>query len=654
MCRKRNKLDEGFFRGGMAKKGCRNIICVLVLLSATVMLNAAVAASENRGLATTWKHPKMTSAVLRLSECGSKLQGSAQARSLGFQVRGEAEVRLVLTAYANADQELIHRLESLGLTVETAHGELIQVLCPPRQIRSVAALPEIKYIRPPRIRTPDALSEGLSAMEVFNWQAGGYYGAGVKIAVFDLGFKGYADLLGNDLPHSPIIKNFNSDGFEETRHGTGCAEIVYDIAPAAVMYLVAAVTVAETRQAVDWMIEQGVDIISESSGYTNMTAGDGTGFMNDIAKKAVDQGILWVNSAGNYADEFWYGNFYDPDGDGWHNFTQDYEGNYVEVNEGDRIKVSLTWNEWPATNQDYDLYLDDEYGKTVAESTDEQSGSQEPYESLSYTAQYSGRYYAYVKRYDATGGQTLRIHFPGMTPRYVTSGHELNTPADSPYVLSVGAIDYQNYSRKSYSSRGPTEDGRTKPDVMAPAGVSAESYGVGGFEGTSAACPHVAGVAALLKQGFVNYNWRLLTTLVISRAYGLGSPLPNADYGFGLVRMGYPQMNQAPFGQVYLNRGRFTSGQSLRLGVAVLPGYGFSWADVYALVIFPNGLGYKDFKALNWMVGPVAGDIFEYRFAGNEPQGQYSYSVIITHPGGDMWNPATWIDARSTAFTYDR
>jgi subtilisin family serine protease len=290
----------------------------------------------------------------------------------------------------------------------------------------------------------------------------------------------------------------------------------------------------------------------------------------------------------------------------------------------------------------------------LAQSTDEQSGSQEPIESLSYTAAYGGRYYVYVRQYDATGNQTLRIHFSDMTPGFHTSGHELNTPADAPYVVTVGAMDYSNYSRKSYSSRGPTEDGRTKPDVMAPSGVSAESYGSRRFGGTSAACPHVAGVAALLKQEFPDYDARLLTTLLISRAHGMGSPRPNNDFGFGLVRMGTPDMNDEPFGLAFLNRGRFAAGQHLRLGVGVLPGYDHPTADVYALVIFPNALGTVDFRALNWVVSPVAGDIFEYRFTGDEPQGRYIYAVIITPPGGDMWDSKTWIDGSSTSFTFYR
>jgi subtilisin family serine protease len=78
----------------------------------------------------------------------------------------------------------------------------------------------------------------------------------------------------------------------------------------------------------------------------------------------------------------------------------------------------------------------------------------------------------------------------------------INTPGDATNVITVGASDKSD-ALASFSSRGPTTDGRIKPDITAP-GVSIYAADSGtscsdvGMSGTSMATPHMAGVAALM------------------------------------------------------------------------------------------------------------------------------------------------------------
>src|SRR2546430_5379464 len=78
----------------------------------------------------------------------------------------------------------------------------------------------------------------------------------------------------------------------------------------------------------------------------------------------------------------------------------------------------------------------------------------------------------------------------------------LVTPGDADSVITVGAEDSLG-TLAGFSARGPTADGRLKPDLTAPGVlvcVLSGPNGVRRLNGTSFATPLVAAAAALLKQ----------------------------------------------------------------------------------------------------------------------------------------------------------
>lgn len=522
----------------------------------------------------------------------------------GFQVVIEA-------TGDNALGRLHRAVTDMGGRVEGVARSRLQARLTPAMIERLARERGVEFIRlpmSPLARDPqltlqadesgnNVLSEGLAAIGVETWHEIGLTGQGVRVGVIDSGFMDYEALFGSELPeaHNVTARSFRSDEDIECSncaelsqyHGRATAEVIHDVASRSQLYLSNFGTDVQFEQSVNWMIEQDVDVINTSLGFTSGCFTSGGGIFEPVIRNARQSGITWVTSAGNDGNDHWQGTYNDADDDGRHNFTDDDSTFTVEaelqparLNNGQEVAIaafSLILS-WDGACTD----ADDAYNVSIyPEGTPDQVGSGDwawrpgvPIKSLSgffrYESSDAGEQRTFqivIEKTDPEapdarldllvrscfGCQSEGSEFDRLTPKGSVSIVE---PSTSPNALTVGAVHHDpeacgdlcpTGSLLYYSSRGPTKDGRTKPDIAAPSHVSTTVFGPWnrtgddqnvGFTGTSAASPHAAGTAALAQQAIPDGGPGQIIDFLKRRAEDLGPAGADNLYGAGALSLG--------------------------------------------------------------------------------------------------------------------
>lgn len=489
----------------------------------------------------------------------------ALARLLVGDPSAPETIRVVVEALRGDHiRALKQHITEVGGRVELSIGRKIQAQLPLQAVESLAARAEVEFIRlpfTPLVRQGSIVSEGLEITEADRWHAAGLKGQGVKVAILDAGFLGYERLLGRELPpkEKVIVRSFRADGDIECRecdrdaqvHGLAVAEIVHDMAPGATLYLVNFNTDIEMEAAVKWLISEGVDVINTSFSFlTTSCPYEGTGFLDPIFEEARENGIFWAASAGNEGRQHWAGTFTDPDGDGLNNFFQDDESQTLRnLEQGDSVVAILWWDD-PCRRapNDYDLVLEDEEGEELERSFRAGPRGGWPLEVLAAEIPRKGNYELKLERTRGEKANRLSLVLLAQRPQYIVpeGSAGLTEPEMSRFVISVGATDLRN-RLEEFSSQGPAPDGRIKPEIVAPNGVSVSRRTFGQFFGTSASSPHVAGAGALVKSAFPGFGPVEVWEFLKERAEDLGTPGPDGRYGYGLLTLGpVPAQPQQP------------------------------------------------------------------------------------------------------------
>lgn len=112
--------------------------------------------------------------------------------------------------------------------------------------------------------------------------------------------------------------------------------------------------------------------------------------------------------------------------------------------------------------------------------------------------------------------------------------HKINIPADADHILTIGAVD-KDSTIALFSSLGPAQDGRIKPDIVGP-GVDVSVIDGSGMlttnNGTSFASPIICGLVACLWQAFPTLNANEIINIIRSSADR--HQWPDSVYGYGM------------------------------------------------------------------------------------------------------------------------
>ncbi len=468
------------------------------------------------------------------------------------------QVEILLPLGSTAADQVIADVEALGGTgVEKVTSELLLADVPFDTLEDVQALAGVEYVRlplelnapPPPLPASDgapATGEGevgsqtgsygsdiLNKTKANAWHAAGVTGSGVKVGIIDYFHSSYwngavgAGEIASGQPKGTFCRSNGKScniWSSNTQHGTAVAEVISDLAPGAELYIATVNTTADTKAAIKYFHSKGVRVVSRSLGAFLDGPGNGKGAAADLLKYAVSKDMAWFNSAGNhgvqqsffgeYVGGYWRGKWRDTDNDGWLEFRDPRgivgPGEVIPVDCG--FMQGLRWDDWKRNRTDYDLVaFDEDLKKVIKRSSNKQRKGAPPIEGASFNnincATYPWYYVAIARKAkgNGTGNDTLELMANSSMYYYVTNAHSATQPfvdTKSPGGAGVGAVDpVGGTGIADYSSRGPTNDGRVKPNLSAGSNMGSYSYAsYGGFNGTSAATPVVAGAAALVLQ----------------------------------------------------------------------------------------------------------------------------------------------------------
>ena len=503
-----------------------------------------------------------------------------------IQLRGAGSVKPVLRA-----------LKSLGAVVRARSYAYLRISARVRleDLEGLAAMPEIKRVRQAIPFLTDKLNTSEGDKTHGADLARNFYGSngtGVKVGVISDGVDSLASVQASgDLP--PIVQVLPGQAGSGDE-GTAMLEIVHDLAPGAtLMFSTANPDTATFAQNILALAAAGCNVIVDDIIYL-----DESPFEDGPVAQAVNTvtaaGVVYFSSAGNEGNKddgtsgTWEGDFLANGtltlaGTGAvHNFGDGAQSIRVESANGN--PVVLIWAEHydlsgGVASTDFDLFdMDSGLTAVIDASTDKQDGiggDDSPVEFISQT--FDGERLVIMKAASGTTSSVPMFNLivfrgqldPALSTNAATRGHSAAvaafsvaaTPALAPFDDNKPNGPFPGLFTAAdqgevFSSDGPRRiilDGATgaeltagnrtktggvvrqKPDITAADGVSCAAPGFGTFYGTSAAAPHAAAIATLVKSAVPGLTPAQVRAALIASAIDIEASGVDRNTGAGII-----------------------------------------------------------------------------------------------------------------------
>lgn len=377
----------------------------------------------------------------------------------------------------------------------------------------------------------------LADLGIPGWHAAGIDGKGIRVAVLDLGFRGYREFLGKTLPGEVLVKSCRPDGnleAKDSQHGIFCAEIIHALAPG--VKLLFANWDPDNHDtllaAVRWACEQHAEILTCSLIMPTWSDGEGGGSIHEklTALLANDnsKGALFIACTGNMAQRHWAGEFQEGPGH-IHLWHSGQPNNRITPWGSEPVSVELYAQ--PGTAYDLRILDATTYREIKLVRTLEANGLVTGVARLE-----SEKDHQFFVQVAHTGGKPGRFHLAVLAANLeiTTAESSIPFPGDGAEVITIGAVDDAG-KRQAFSACGPSSRA-LKPDLVAQVPFPLVSRSQP-FGGTSAAAPQAAGLAALLWSRHRHWQAEDVRSELRRAAADLGPSGHDFETGYGRIQL---------------------------------------------------------------------------------------------------------------------